>query len=87
MEKTGKNQNFGEKNRKMSEIIGKCWKLSEKNRKKSEKVGKSRKNQNFGGDIYRSPPKTDISPIFRPKYHKFCSLAGTEALIPTSAKS
>ena len=62
-EKTGKNQNFGEK-------IEKCRKLS-------EIIGKSRKNQNFGGDIYRSPLKTDISPIFRPKYRKFCSLTDT----------
>ena len=36
-------------------------KKQEKNRKKSEIIGKSRKNRNFGGDIYRSPPKTDIS--------------------------
>ena len=32
-----------------------------KNRKKSEIIEKSRKNRNFDGDIYRSPPKTDIS--------------------------
>ena len=32
-----------------------------KNQNLGEIIGKSRKNRNFGGDIYRSPPKTDIS--------------------------
>ena len=52
------------KNRKKSEIIGKL----------SEKIGKNRTKEISVEISYRSPPISDISPIFRSKYRKFCSL-------------
>ena len=65
--KQGKIGNFGE----ISEKVIIFGKISEKVRK----IWKNWKNEISVEISYRSPPITDISPIFRSKYRKFCSLA------------
>ena len=71
-EKTVKNRKISGKYRKKSEIIGKYRKLS-------EKIGKNRTKEISVEISYRSPPISDISPIFRSKYRKFCSLLKTRS--------
>ena len=62
------------KYRKKSEIIGKYRKLS-------KKIGKNRRKEISVEISFRSPPISDISPIFWPKYLKFCSLLVTILLV------
>ena len=71
--KQGKNENFEE----ISENFGKYRKILEnveKNRKMSEKIGKIWEIEILVEIFYRSPPKTENSPKFRPKFPKFFSL-------------